>query len=223
MDKFYVNCALREDINISCVKVTKKYYDARLKSCLSLLPLPVVKITTGCKCCYVQLRVASDLYKNNFSKYITYSEEKRLFEESENGGIPILFISEHYRNLLGIEIKHIVNNKDDLNFNENELSIDVPKNLMEYFLYILLAAYNHPELYSFFMFLIAIFGLILSIFSSKFELCSIPTVVLSCSLLIFALFIPTKRIGIGISLVLVCVSIILLFLQKNLPITLCGG
>lgn len=59
MDKFYVNCALSEDVNISSVKITKKYYDEKLKSYLSLLPLPVVKISYKDKHCYAQLRVAS--------------------------------------------------------------------------------------------------------------------------------------------------------------------
>lgn len=83
MDEFYVNCALKGDVNISCIKITKKYYDDNLKSCLSFFPLPVVKISSGCNSCYAQLRVASSLYKK-ISRIILNAMLKNVFLNAQN-------------------------------------------------------------------------------------------------------------------------------------------
>lgn len=217
MDKFYINCALKEDVNITCAKITKKYYDDRLKSCLSFFPLPVVKISLGCKDCYAQIRVASNLYKSSFNNYITFSGEKKVFEDSDYGDLPILFISEHYRNLLGIDIKQAVTSEDDVKYNTRELTITPPNNLFNYIRYLIKAAYNHPEIYSFFMYIITIFGLTLAFFSCNIEIKCRPEFITGICIIASSLFIPTRYLPIKFSLFLVWVSLIILFIQQYLP------
>lgn len=223
MDEFYVNCVLKGDVNISCVKITKKYFDDNLKSCLSFFPLPVVKITSGCNSCYAQLRVASSLYKKDFENYLKCDAEKRIFECSEFGGPPILFISQHYRSLLGIDINQVVENDNDVQYNIKPLTITPPKNLFMYFFYIIRAAYDHPEIYSFFMFLITLFGLTLAALSCQISIKFVPILISSIIMFIGALIISTKYIGFGISLFLVWLATVLLFVQQYLPANTCGG
>lgn len=223
MDEFYVNCALKGDVNISCVKITKKYYDDNLKSCLSFFPLPVVKITSGCNSCYAQLRVASRLYKKDFDNYLQCDGEKHIFECSEFGDPPILFISEHYRTLLGIDINQEVKNDNDVHYNIKSLTINPPKNLLQYFFYIIRAAYDHPEIYSFFMFLITLFGLTLAILSCKICINFMSILISSGVIFLGALTIYTKYIGFGISLFLVWLATVLLFVQQYFPPNICGG
>lgn len=217
MDKFYINCALKEDVNITCAKITKKYYDDRLKSCLSFFPLPVVKISSGCKNCYVQIRVASNLYKSSFNNYITFSGEKKVFEDSDYGDLPILFISEHYRNLLGIDIKQTVTNDKDVEYNKWGLTITPPNNLFKYIRYIIKAAYDHPEIYSFFMYIITLFGLTLAFFSCNISIQCRPAFIASICIMAFSLFIPTRYLPIKFSLSLVWISLIILFMQQYFP------
>ena len=150
--KFYVNCALKDDINITRVKITENYYD-KLTSCTQGFPLPIVKISSGSKKCYAQVRRASKTYLMNFNKYITYSGEMKIFEKAKdpNSDTSILFLSEHYRDMLDITINTNVSNEDDLKQNFKELSIEHPKNLLSYITYFMKAVYNHPEMYSFLM------------------------------------------------------------------------
>lgn len=221
MAKFYVNCALKEDVNMTCAKVTKKYYDDRLKSCLANFPLPVVKISSVCKSCYAQIRLASDLYKSNFNNYISFSGEKEIFEKSNYGELPILFISEHYRDLLGIDIKQNVNNQGDVNYNIKELEINPTHNLFSYLYYVIRATYDYPEIYSFFMFIIAIFGLTLALSPVLIKIIDSPSIIFCPAfltglfLLLFSLLMPVRLLPFRFSLSILLISIFIILYSAS--------
>lgn len=165
--EFYINPVRKDEELLPQLRVSTQFYNSHFEHEINSLPIVVAKLTHNKHSCYVQIREADSLYIDYFKGKITFWGELQLFEEpSISRIIPIMFISENYRRKLFInDISLDVDSQDKLKQNIKEIAIEKPKSLYGYFFFLMMACYGHSELYSFFMFIIGLFGLLFTISS----------------------------------------------------------
>lgn len=158
-ENFLILQVRKEDINLPCAWI-------RVPSRRNDVNKGPIKITYNGKHCYLQCKTVDDTLDNHKS----YAIIKHCYP-NEN----IIFISEHYRDILGIDKPKVTTSKNifkELKYRKCKLSIHYPNRISKY-IYFYEAAWQHPDIYAKISITIGVLSLFLGIFGLILGLLSI--------------------------------------------------
>ena len=156
---FLILQARKEDINLPCAWI-------RIPSRKNDVNKGPIKITYNGKYCYLQCRTVDD----TLDSHKNYEMIKYNYPNKN-----IIFISEHYRDLLGID-KHKVtiskNIYEESEYKKCKLRIKYPNRISKY-IYFYEAAWQHPDIYAKTSIAVGVLSLFLGLFGLILGLLSI--------------------------------------------------
>lgn len=147
--KFYISCAKSEDINLP-VAWLGKCTKAGAVSPIEQSYFDITKITyrgvNAEKSIYVQHRAVDSYYLDYFKNKMSRLEKSRIFYRENDGADQyVIFLSQYYREKLGLKIQESVKSEDDIEINTKWLEIAIPQHVVTKTKYYFFAAWNHPE------------------------------------------------------------------------------